>query len=333
MPSFKPQWKGLLKCLGPLFFIFLVVQVVDPATTAGLLKDIKPGWAAISMLLFPILLAVLTLRWWLICQRLEMQIPFKTLFQINYIAWFLGLIPLMAVTPLSKFIYLKDRGIPAGKTALSITLDKIFDVIGLVLFSFFGLIYFPRGFFQEIHLWIFLTAGLLALAAILVFWNTLWAAFIRFLKKVTGKKLKRIGEKLDVDLSAFASQFDFSFLVFMILIAVGLGILRAFILYLLAVSLNIYVGFGLMVACRALIGIVNIVPITVNGLGTRDAVLLLALPLANVSKEATIALSCLMFLWLVVAKFSGIFFWLKYPLPAKILSAKQRGRRNIDTAS
>lgn len=318
MQSFKPQWKALLKCLGPLFFIFLVIQVIDPATTAGLLKEIKLGWAAISMLLFPILLAILTLRWWLICQRLDMEIPFRTLFQINYIAWFLGLVPLMAVTPLSKFVYLKDRGIPAGNTALSITLDKLFDVIGLILFGFFGLIYFPRGMFQEIHIWIFLTAGLLALATILLFWNTLWAAFIRFLKKVTGKRIQRIGEKLDVDLSGFWSQFDFSFFVFMILIAVALGILRAFILYLLAVSLNIYVGFGFMVACRALIGIVNIVPITINGLGTRDAVLLLALPLANVSKEAAVALSCLMFLWLIITKFSGIFFWLKHPLPAKI---------------
>ena len=255
MQPLKPQWKGLLKCLGPLFFIFLVIQVVDPATTAGLLKEIKPGWAAISMLLFPILLAILTLRWWLICQRLEMKIPFKTLFQLNYIAWFLGLVPLMAVTPLARFLYLKDRGISAGNTALSITLDKLFDVIGLILFAFLGLIYFPSGFFQGTHIWIFLTAGLLALATILVFWNKIWAAFVRFLKKVTGKKLQQIGEKLDDDLSGFRSQFDFSFLVFMILIAVGLGILRAFILYLLAISLNLYVGFGLIVACRALIGI------------------------------------------------------------------------------
>ncbi len=119
----------------------------------------------------------------------------------------------------------------------------------------------------------------------------------------------------------------------MVLIAVALGILRAFILYLLAISLNLYVGFGLIVACRALIGIVNIVPITVNGLGTRDAVLLLALPLANVSKEAAVALSCLMFLWLIITKFSGIFFWLKHPLPSKIFTGKQRGQRNIDPAS
>jgi uncharacterized protein (TIRG00374 family) len=332
MQSLKPKWKGLLKCLGPLLFIFFVIQLVDLRTTAGLIKEIKPGWAAISMLLAPILLATLTLRWWLICQRLEIKIPIKELFQINYISWFIGLLPLMAITPLSKFIYLNEKGTPAGTTAVSITLDKLFDVIGLILFGFFGLIYFPSGLFKEMHVWIFLTVGFLAFVAILVFWNKLWAAFIRFLKRYTGKKIQKIGENLDVDLSGFWSRFDLTFFMFMIFISIGLGILRALILYLLAVSLKIYVSFGLIVACRALIGIVNIIPITINGLGTRDAVLLLALPLAGVSKEAAIALSCLMFLWLIFSKFSGIFFWLNRPLTAKIFTSKKSVRNNNDTA-
>jgi uncharacterized membrane protein YbhN (UPF0104 family) len=111
----------------------------------------------------------------------------------------------------------------------------------------------------------------------------------------------------------------------MIFISISLGILRAIILYLLALTLKIHVSFGLIVACRALIGIVNIIPITINGLGTRDAVLLLALPLSGVSKEAAIALSCLMFLWLIFSKFFGIFFWLKRPLPLGIfMSIKEK---------
>ena len=320
MQSLKPKWKGLLKFIGPLFFIFVVIQLVDPKTTARLIKEIKPVWAAISLLLSPIVLGALTLRWWLICQRLEIKIPLKELFQINYISWFIGLLPLIVVTPLSKFIYLNEKGIPAGATAFSITLDKLFDVIGLILFGFFGLIYFPSGLFKELQIWIPLTVGFLAFVIILVFWHKIWSAFIHFLKRYTGEKIRRIGKNLDIDLSEFWSRFDSAFFIVIIFISVGLGILRALILYLLALSLEIHVSYGLIIACRALIGIVNIIPITINGLGTRDAVLLLALPLAGVSKEAAIALSCLMFLWLIFSKLFGIFIWLKRPLPLSIFT-------------
>ena len=320
LQSLKPKWKGLLKCIGPLFFIFVVIQLVDLRTTAQLIKEIKPVWAAISLLISPLFLWTLTLRWWLICQRMKIQIPLKELFQINYISWFIGLLPLMVVTPLSKFIYLNEKGTPAGATAFSITLDKLFDVIGIILFSFFGLIYFPRGLFKEMQVWIFLTIGFLAFVTILIFWNKIWAAFIGFLKRYAGNKIRRIGKNLDTALSEFWSRFDVAFFIFMIFISISLGILRAIILYLLALSLKIHVSFGFIVACRALIGIVNIIPVTINGLGTRDAVLLLAFPLVGVSKEAAIALSCLMFLWLIFSKFFGLLFWLKRPLPANSIA-------------
>jgi uncharacterized protein (TIRG00374 family) len=325
MQSLKPKWKGLLKCVGPLFFIFVLIQLVDLRTAAQLIKEINPVWATISLLLSPIFLGALTLRWWLICQRLEIKIPLKELFQINYISWFIGLLPLMVVTPLSKFIYLTEKETPASTTAFSITLDKLFDIIGLISFGLFGLIYFPSGFFKEMQVWIFLTVGFLAFVTILVFWNKIWATFIHFLKRYAGNKIRRIGKNLDIDLSEFWSRFDLAFFIFMISISISLGILRAIILYLLALALKIHVSFGLIVACRALIGIVNIIPITINGLGTRDAVLLLALPLSGVSKEAAIALSCLMFLWLIFSKSFGIFFWLKRPLPLSIfMSIKEK---------
>jgi hypothetical protein len=90
-------------------------------------------------------------------------------------------------------------------------------------------------------------------------------------------------------------------------------------------ALGIKLSFGLTVACLALIGIANIVPVTVNGLGTRDAILLIALPLAGYSKEAALALSFTAFLWSAMFKLSGAIFWLKNPLPTKaILSFKKK---------
>ena len=100
-------------------------------------------------------------------------------------------------------------------------------------------------------------------------------------------------------------------------ISIAIGLLRAFVLYVLAVSLHISASFGIIIACRAIIGLVNVIPITISGLGTRDAVLLLMLPLAGATREGAIALGLAAFLWTIGSKFSGVFFWLNCPLPLK----------------
>jgi hypothetical protein len=68
-----------------------------------------------------------------------------------------------------------------------------------------------------------------------------------------------------------------------------------------------------------------VIPVSISGLGTRDAILLFALPLAGVSKEAAIALGFLAFLWTIGSKFSGVIFWFKHPLPtSSIRSIKEK---------
>jgi uncharacterized membrane protein YbhN (UPF0104 family) len=112
MQLLKANWKRLLKLLGPLFFIFLILRVVDPKAAADAVRSIKLEFALISLLVFILVNAALALRWWVICQKLKMNVTYPKLFQIYYISWFLSLIPLAAITPVAKLAYLKDAGSP-----------------------------------------------------------------------------------------------------------------------------------------------------------------------------------------------------------------------------
>jgi uncharacterized protein (TIRG00374 family) len=315
MQPSKPVWKGLLKLLGPLFFIFLFIRVVDLKTTAALLKEINLQPALLSVLLFPIVNGALAVRWWILCRRLGIEASFNWLFQIYYSTWFLSAIPLVGVSPLSKFIYLKEEGKAPGLSAVSIILDKLFDIFGLLAFGLFGLVYFPKNFYKGLHFGFAVVLAFFLMFAFLIFGKKIWKLFTAFLDRYANKKIRQIGRNLEADLAGFWSAFDVKFFLLMLGISIAIGLLRSLVLYLLAVSLKIQVSFGLIVACRALIGIVNVIPVTINGLGTRDAVLLLALPLAGVSKEAAIALSFSAFLWIIGSQFSGVVFWLKHPLP------------------
>ncbi len=312
----KSKLKKLLKLLGPIFFIFIFFRVVDTEATFAVLKKIRPDIAVISVFLFPIVNGVFTLRWWFICRRLKIDATFTWLFQIYYAAWFLSALPLLGVSPIAKLLYLNAAGKPVGTSAVSITLDKLFDVIGLLIFGIFGLIYFPQTMTNKSEIAVFVGGSLLALIVLWRFRDKIWPALIIFLKRYTTQRLQNIASSLYTDLREFWSGFDKRFFVMIVGISIAIGVLRALVLYVLAISLNISVSFGFIIICRAIIGLVNVIPVTISGLGTRDAVLLLMMPLAGVSKEAAIALGLTAFLWNICSEFAGIFFWLNNPLPS-----------------
>jgi hypothetical protein len=327
MQKIGRKWKGLLKLLGPIFFVFILLRVIDLQTAWALIRGVNLKMALISILLFPVLNTLLAVRWWVICRRLELKTSFKTLFQINYISWFLSAIPMVGISAISKFAYLTEEGKPAGLIAISITLDKLFNIIGPIFFGLFAFVYFPRSLLNYMHLWIFY-AGLIMIAlAVALFWKKIWQTLKTLLSRFTSKRLHQIGRNLEMKLVKFWSNFDITFFSLILVISIVIGLLRSLALYLLAISLNISVSFGFMIACRALVGITNMIPISISGLGTRDAVLLLTLPLAGVTKEAAIALGFLGFLWTILFKFSGVIFWLKRPLPSdSIVAIKEKLR-------
>jgi uncharacterized protein (TIRG00374 family) len=319
----KQKWKGLLKFLGPIFFIFIIIRVVDPKAALALINNIDPVLALASIFLTPFIIALQTGRWWIISKRLGITSTKAGLFKINYISWFLSVAPLLGVSPLAKVIYLREEGQSVGKTAVSITLDKLFDVLGQIFFFFFALIYFPEIFLRDLQRWIAFAFACTILLIVLIFWKKLWTNIREVLKRFTSKKVQVIGKNLENELSEFWMRFDAGFLTKILTISIALGFLRSLVLYLLAISLKITVSFFLILACRALIGIVNAIPVSINGLGTRDAILLFALPLAGVSKEAAIALGFIAFLWTIGSKFTGVIFWFKHPLPTSAIRSEK----------
>ncbi len=325
MQDSQKSWKRLLRLLGPIVFVVLFLRVVDTEATLSILKEIRIDMALASIILFPVVNAALTIRWWLICRRLELNVSFNWLFQINYVSWFLSALPLVGISPLSKLLYLKAERRPAGRSIVSIACDKLFDVLGLAVFGLFGLAYLPGGIFKETYFWTVPVGVVFPILILLMFGRNIWSMIMQLFKRYTGKRLQKIGSNLEEDLKGFWSGFNVRFFVLILGISITIGLLRSLVLYILAVALGINVGFGLMVACRAVIGIVNVIPISISGLGTRDAVLLMTLPLVDVSKEAAIALGLLAFVWTMGSKFSGIFFWLKSPLPPRsILDSKDK---------
>jgi len=256
---------------------------------------------------------LITHRWWVICRRLHLKASLNQLYQIYYISWFLSALPFIGVAPVSKLLYLKDKKNPLSLSAISILVDKLCDIIGLLFFGLFALFYFPRIMPQDLQPWLFGVAGLFIVIPLTAVSKKNRLILKKLTKKYVSKKFKEFGNAVDNDLTLFMNDIDARFIAYIIFISVVIGLARSFVLYILSASLSINVSFGMIIACRALIGIVNIVPVSISGLGTRDAVLLLFLPFAGVSQESAIALGLSAFLWTLLSKLTGVIFWLKHP--------------------
>ena len=221
------------------------------------------------------------------------------------------------ISAVSKFLNLKDEGIRASRAFISLSIDKLIDTGALALLGLYALCYLPTSLVAAKIPWAFVIVAALLLVVGLASGKKIWAGSKKLVGRYLNKRFQRIGSNLENDLKLFWSTSGFSFFATTLILSLGIEIMRALVIYIIAHAIGLSVSFGFMIACTGLIGIANIIPISVHGLGLRDAVLLLTLPLMGYSKEAALALGFAMFLWTLLFKLSGVYYWFKSPLPLK----------------
>jgi glycosyltransferase 2 family protein len=85
--------------------------------------------------------------------------------------------------------------------------------------------------------------------------------------------------------------------------------------YLLAIGLGFNISLATFVLIVPLTNVIASLPITINGLGMREASYLVLLGMAGVSKERAVALSLLYFAATMVGGFTGVFAFVMTPMP------------------
>lgn len=312
--------KILIKCLGPLLFVFLALKVVNAQAAWELLKELRWDLCMLSFVFFPWVVVLHAYRWWVIGRLMGMESSLKRLFHVYWTGWFLGFLPPGGVAVIAKIYYLKRDGEPPGRTSVSLGVDKLFDLISTALFGAYGLLYFQESLLPGYGKWLSLTGGLLVLIGFLLNGKRLWGKVRKGLIGYLAKLRGALGDVLRESEKAAESFWDrMNLLIFIkvTMLSLCLELSRAAVFFLLAKALGLNMTISFAFACRALIGLVQVVPVTVGGLGTREAVLLLTLPLAGFSKEAAFSLGFVSFLWNSLFHLSGVLFWLIEPLDGK----------------
>lgn len=298
----------LIRAIGLALF-GLVLTRIDFGRSLALLGRADPAiLAAAALLIFP-MMALKTVRWrWLQRTAGLRETSFTHSFLAYFTGMYAGLITPGRVGELVRVRYLTNRGAPLGPALSTVIWDRIIDVGGLFLIGLIAL--WPlSGDFRSLYLG---AAGLAVLGAAgvaLLVWkggsgSVLAEALLRRIPRRGG----RLGEKLGAAVPAFLGSLSglrFPALMGMFVLTLAGWAVYYLQAWLLARTIGITLGLLPLVVSITAATTAAFLPVSISGLGTRDAALVILFQRFGRPGEEAMALSALIFLALIVNALLG----------------------------
>ncbi len=304
----------LLRLLGPaLLLIFLATSDLEALAAALLGADPLP--ILLSMALLPPFMLIKTWRWKLILHEMGLRLPFLDGLGLYTVGIYYGSVTPGQAGDFLKAWYLQKDGQPLAPSLLSVLLDRLCDLLVMAGFATLGIFalgtLLPDSNLQA-ALVVLMGVGLTVLTVFLVARRPRDWLMLTLLPTV-------LPESLNAKLRHWSEQFATLTLTprLVTLVAIASLLSAAFTfwrLWLLFEAVGVHLPLYIVVGSSALIAVLQILPISIGGIGVRDAVLIAVVAPFGYSVEQAIAVSTLFLLITIEHIVVGfiVSFW--YPL-------------------
>ena len=306
--------------LGLLLFIVILIRVD--------LSEVLQYFGYLDFTDGLIILAVLVtftfvkgLRWRLLVSGQGLEISRFRAFSIYSAGLYLGIVTPGRVGDFIKSLYLINRGYPAGKSIFSSLVDRMLDLIFLVVIGYISLLFFP-GIFRNQYLLSTLILVLTLMIAILLFWrrDLVSKAAKKFTSIIFPSKIVDKTDKAITDVLGEFETLDKVSSAGVLLLTVAGWILHFFTFIYFVRILSIDISIPLLIASVSAAIFTAILPVSLFGLGTRELVLIVIFGSIGLSREAAVAFSFSFILVYIVQSVIGMICWLTGPFHSEDLS-------------
>jgi uncharacterized protein (TIRG00374 family) len=303
---------SLLPLVGIIIFIYIILNI-DFGKIFVILSNSN---------IILVVIAVLTIIFSIIIKTIKWQVLIKT-YGINYPlskslkAWFMGF-SLSMVTParigdFSRAYHLRKET-SIGKGLTTVVIDRMIDIFILFILAIIGIL----NFFT------FYTGYLNLLTLFIIFFCLFLVTIYLFTKKEIMKWIfKPLFNRFVPE--GYKSSINFTFNEFYqgleiiknkyLLIAIFLGItswlFSLFQSFLVALSLNLNISIIFVFSVMPIVILLDMLPISFSGIGTRDAALIFFLSFISLSTEYAISFSLMIFLlgYVIPGLIGSILLW------------------------
>jgi glycosyltransferase 2 family protein len=288
----------LLRLLGPALLVLFLARS-DLGQLATILAGAKAWPIILSLLLLPPFLLVKSWRWVRLLGAMGItSLRLSTAVGLYIVGIFLGTTTPGQAGDLVKAWYLRERGAPLAPALLSVVLDRLFDLLVMALFATLGI--FALGQLlpsRELQtaLVVAMGLGLIALTVLLIGRGPRQWLLTGPIARLAPKRLREALSRWSEQLATLALQPR------LLLEVTGASLLSAaftfYRLWLLFDALSLErVPLYVVIGVSALIAVLQVLPISVAGVGVRDAALIAVLAPYNYSAEQALSLSALFLL-------------------------------------
>jgi len=300
------DWKKLLPIIGIILFVYILWRV-NIEKILSVFSAINPLYAALCLLGIPIIFFLFNIQWQMILKRQCIHVSFIYSLKNLFIGYFYGIITPGGFGAYFSALYLKNESkTPLPKCISNIITFNTIDYITIFILGSIGGL-FLLG--QYPYLFI--------LILILLF--TVTFLFIFFLRQKTSKHLFK--KLLHTQIFQFIQHYmkdpiesfyedlpSFTSLLLPFLVSFFSWIVFYTELYLIAQLFNIHIPYITFIFMLAIVSSIAIIPISIYGLGTRDATLVALFSLYNIPPENSISFSLFWFtVFLITPSIIGAF--------------------------
>jgi len=306
-----------LRIAGTLVFIALLVGL-DLQGTLPLekvwdtLRNANPLLVAFSIALYVPFLMVKAARWRAVSADMAMPMTWPDTWRIYSIGLAAGTFTPGQAGDALKAWYLQRMGYPLGRALGGSVLDRLFDVAGLAVLGLLGVAVYGQHFAGQtpalIGLALVCAAGVAGIA-----WNQTrnWAV------KLVAQRVARFTARNQKSGAGAPDEAPSWSLRSATLVSAGMLTVASFAtsifrVWLLAAALGIWLGPLEVSGFVGLTTAAALIPVTVGGVGTRDAVAALALAQLGRPSTDAVAVSTLILLLNFAQAVAGWLIWLRY---------------------
>ena len=267
------KFKKYLPLVGILIFAYLLFRL-NVWSILGEIKNTNLFFLSIAMTMVLVSFFTSTLKWFVIARQQKIKVPFEYALKINLMSGFYGFVTPSRIGSMIRIEYLKkfanDR---YGKGISNYILEKILDVSSLMILILVSSFFFRKALSMNYFNYALVGVGAIFIVAI-VFMNEGRSKMILkiFYMKILPKKIK---ETAKVGFYSFYEDMpERKFFPIFIIFSLTNWVILYSIFYFIGLSVGINISFFYFLLFMPLTTFIGQIPITINGLGTREAAMI-----------------------------------------------------------
>jgi uncharacterized protein (TIRG00374 family) len=291
--------KKLLPLIGIIILVFILVFFVDFNQIFTIFSKINPLYTFICFFALVPLILLANVEWQILLRKQKIHVSFWYSIKNFFIGYFYGFITPGALGAYTKSLYLQEESkAPLPKCVSNIIIFNTIDYLALLLLGAIGAIYlsrdFPYLFYPIIVVIIFV------LALFLFFFKT-ERSKILFRKIIQSRVFATLQDRLEESIDSFYEDLPrFRDVILPFAISFFGWVIKYVELFFIAILFDFTVPFWYFIMIMAVGDVIASLPISIYGIGTREASLLPLFSMFAVTNDQIISLSLFWFviIWL-----------------------------------